>query len=239
MIDWSKLYDEYLYDCYIANQRLTEEDWHYYGREEHHIEIPNRDGGLLTPLNSQHLTKYQHWIAGVLQSEVLGKNCFAFIPKDTLSQTLEALRIKWLLLQKTPEQLSAMGAKGAAARTPEERSATMAKVWADRTPEERSAIGEKAAGNKTLEQHQNLARLMNAAQTPESRRKAAIKGAESLTQEFKAKRAQVGGVAATKQRWQCTVTGKVSCAAPLTRWQQARGIDPSNRVRRHDLEQGG
>lgn len=45
-----------------------------------------------------------------------------------------------------------------------------------------------------------------------------------------------GGVAASKQRWECTVTGKVSAAGPLTGWQKARGIDPSNRVRRHDLE---
>jgi hypothetical protein len=239
MTDWSKLYDEFLYDCYIANQHLTEEDWHYYGREEHHIEIPDRDGGLLTTLNSQYLTKYQHWVAGVLQSEVLGKCCFAFVPKDTLPRELELLRIKWLQLQLTPEQRVAMGVKGSAARTFEERSATMTKVWAERTPRERSEIGKKASDNKTLEHHQNLARLMNAAQTPESRRRAALKGAESLTEEFKVARSRAGGGAATKQRWQCTVTGKVSCAAPLTRWQQARGIDPSNRVRRYDLEQGG
>jgi hypothetical protein len=95
MINAEKVYDDYLYDCYIANHQLTEEDWLYYGREEHHVEVPNRDGGLLTPCNSQYLTTYQHWIAGVLQSEVLQKSCFAYVPKSTFKGLLEGLRIKW------------------------------------------------------------------------------------------------------------------------------------------------
>jgi hypothetical protein len=90
-----EVYDDYLYDCHIANKRLTPEEWQYYGREEHHIEIPSRDGGVLTPLNSQHLTTYQHWVAGVLQSEVLQKCCFAYVPKNRLPKDLEKLRIKW------------------------------------------------------------------------------------------------------------------------------------------------
>jgi hypothetical protein len=94
MINAEKVYDDYLYDCYIANRQLTDEDWLYYGREEHHVEIPDRDGGLLTPCNSQYLTKYQHWIAGILQSEVLQKCCFACIPKNAIPH-LEELRIKW------------------------------------------------------------------------------------------------------------------------------------------------
>ena len=45
-----------------------------------------------------------------------------------------------------------------------------------------------------------------------------------------------GGIAVAKQKWECTVTGKISAAGPLTGWQKARGIDVSNRVRRYDLE---
>ena len=90
-----KDYDDYLYDCYIANHQLTEEDWLYYGREEHHVETPNRDGGLLTPCNSQYLTTYQHWIAGLLQSEHLQKCCNALVPKNVFNAYLEELRIKW------------------------------------------------------------------------------------------------------------------------------------------------
>lgn len=89
------IYADFLYDCYIANQRLTDEDWEWYGREEHHIELPERDGGVLTPLNSQTLTTYQHWIAGILQSEVLGKCCFACVPKGVLPEMFETLRVKW------------------------------------------------------------------------------------------------------------------------------------------------
>lgn len=33
------------------------------------------------------------------------------------------------------------------------------------------------------------------------------------------------------QRWMCTVTGYVTTPAPLSRYQKARGIDPSNRIR--------
>ena len=89
------VYMDFLYDCYVLNKRLTEIDWLYHGRERHHIEIPSRDGGTLTPLNCQYLTTYQHWIAGVLQSEVLQKCCFAFVPRGVLPGNFEELRLKW------------------------------------------------------------------------------------------------------------------------------------------------
>jgi hypothetical protein len=90
------IYADFLYDCYVANQRLTEEDWLYYGREEHHIEIPACRGGDLTAFNSQHLTTYQHWVAGVLQSEVRGHLCFAYVPAGVLPPLFEMLRKKWV-----------------------------------------------------------------------------------------------------------------------------------------------
>jgi hypothetical protein len=95
------IYADFLFDCYIANQRLTDEDWFYYGREEHHIEVPTRDGGILTPLNSQSLTTYQHWIAGVLQSEMLNKKCYACVPSGVLPPMFETLRKKWDKLART------------------------------------------------------------------------------------------------------------------------------------------
>jgi hypothetical protein len=36
------------------------------------------------------------------------------------------------------------------------------------------------------------------------------------------------------EKWQCTVTGKISTAGPLTRYQKKRGIDPSFRVKVED-----
>jgi hypothetical protein len=89
------IYCDYLYDCYQANKHLSPDDWMWFGRELHHIEIPNCEGGTLGPLNEQYLTTYQHWIAGVLQSEMLGYCCFAFVPKEILPGWIETLRLKW------------------------------------------------------------------------------------------------------------------------------------------------
>ena len=89
------IYTDFLYDCYILNQKLTDEEWEWYGKENHHIELPERDGGILKPLSSQALTTYQHWLAGILQSEILGKCCFACIPKGVIPPLFEMLRQKW------------------------------------------------------------------------------------------------------------------------------------------------
>ena len=90
------IYYDYLHDCYQANKKLTPDDWMWYGRELHHIDIPDCEGGALHPLNAQYLTTYQHWVAGVLQSEVLGQVCFAYVPKGVLPDWIETLRVKWL-----------------------------------------------------------------------------------------------------------------------------------------------
>jgi hypothetical protein len=97
--DIERVYDDFLYDCYIANKRLTPEDWEWYGKEEHHVDTPARDEGKLTPLNSQDLTQYQHWCAGVLQSEVKQKMCFAFVPLEVLPEWMEDIRCKWNKIQ--------------------------------------------------------------------------------------------------------------------------------------------
>jgi hypothetical protein len=179
MIDYGKLYDEFLYDCYIANQRLTDEDWIYYGKEKHHIEIPARDEGVLTPLNSQPLTTYQHWIAGVLQSEVLGKCCFAFVPKGALPAELETLRIKWEILKFTPEQRRERMLKGLTNRTPEEKSAAAIKSNLNRTPEVVAETARRMVAARTPEGHRRGALNRWANTTPEQRREHARKSAET------------------------------------------------------------
>jgi hypothetical protein len=40
-----------------------------------------------------------------------------------------------------------------------------------------------------------------------------------------------GAKSTNSQRWQCTVTGYISTPAPLSRYQRARDIDTSNRIR--------
>lgn len=191
MIDYSKLYDEYLYDCYVANQRLTEEDWRYYGKENHHIEIPNRDAGVLTPLNSQYLTTYQHWIAGVLQSEVLGKCCFAFIPAGILPSYLEALRVKWHAT--VAAEAGRIGGKTGdlsnrnrnvslnrwAKLTLEERSEQAKKAWENFTPEERSTLAKQTWEVMTPDERANRCRGLNSGRTAEDRSAALRKGWET------------------------------------------------------------
>ena len=52
-------------------------------------------------------------------------------------------------------------------------------------------------------------------------------GCFSLTKEEKIKVAQK----VNAQRWQCTVTGYITSAGPLSRYQKARGIDTKNRIK--------
>lgn len=42
---------------------------------------------------------------------------------------------------------------------------------------------------------------------------------------------QNGAPITNAQKWQCTVTGKVSSPGALSNWQKARGIDTKNRVK--------
>jgi len=42
---------------------------------------------------------------------------------------------------------------------------------------------------------------------------------------------KVGGKVTSSQKWQCLITNHVSTPGPLTLWQKARGIDPSQRKR--------
>jgi hypothetical protein len=202
MTDYGKLYDEYLYDCYIANQNLTDEDWQYYGREEHHIEIPSRDEGVLTPLNAQHLTKYQHWLAGVLQSEVLGKCCFAFVPADVLPTWVETLRRKWVVqgsietqanlpLEPKQERMRRGVETYMANSTPEERSEkgrrARARGLANTTPEQRTAVARAAGlGRMAKLTHEERVALGNHAaysRTPEQRSEAVRQGRAAMSAE--------------------------------------------------------
>ena len=170
-----KVYEDYLYDCYIANQRLTPEDWVFYGREEHHIEIPDRDGGVLTPCNSQYLTKYQHWVAGVLQSEVLQRGCFAMLPKNSLPPKLEELRAKWVI------SLAKEGNKAWLDNTtPEERSEA---AKGDSTSEERSQRTREGWGKLTEEQRQDRIRRSNVLRSEEVKAGATRKRLETMTPE--------------------------------------------------------
>ena len=203
MISKQEIYDDYLYDCHVANRRLTNEDWIYYEKEEHHIEVPSRDGGVLTPLNSQHLTKYQHWIAGVLQSEVLGKCCFAYVPAGVLPSSLENIRIKYC----------AEGARRAfevhLANTSHEERVRSGKRLSEAyllntTTEQRSGHGRKGAEvkmqNTTPEQRSESGRNGQAKLTKKQLSDRAIRGAEALTPEQRSDRVRRGNASLTPEQ---------------------------------------
>ena len=151
------IYSDFLYDCHIANLRLSEEDWDWYGREVHHVEVPDCEGGLLTPLNSQPLTTYQHWIAGVLQSEVTGRKCFAMVPRGVLPPLFEMLRVKWQahhnrtanFTRRTSEEYAEMGRSGGRKNKGQKRN--------PHTDERKKRIGDGNRGKKrTMETRQKM-----------------------------------------------------------------------------------
>jgi ribosomal protein L44E len=82
---------------------------------------------------------------------------------------------------------------------------------ASRTPEQRSEAARKRMANMTPEQRSEIARKGNASRTPEQRSEAARKK--------------------NSVKFQCTETGFITNAGNLTRYQRARGIDTSNRIR--------
>jgi hypothetical protein len=128
---------------------------------------------------------------------------------------------------RTPEQRSEISKKAQASKTPEQRSETARKREANKTPEQRSEAARKANASMTLEQRREKSRKGSANRTPEQRSEAIRKGWASRTPEQKSK----GGKKSTSQRWQCTQTGHISNAGALSKYQRARGIDTSNRVR--------
>ncbi len=150
--EFGKVYDDYLYDCYLANRSLTPEDWELYGKEVHHVEVPDCEGGLLTPLNSQALTSYQHWVAGVLQSEVVGRKCFAMVPSGVLPGALELLRLKWQahhnrtanFKKRSREEYAELGRKGGRKNKGQKRG--------PHTEERKKKIGEANRGKTRTEE---------------------------------------------------------------------------------------
>jgi hypothetical protein len=196
-----RVYDDFLYDCYIANKRLTPEDWVEYGRERHHMEIPARDNGVLTPLNAQDLTQYQHWVAGVLQSEVLQKGCFAMIPVGALPVNLEVIRAKWVqelaregnqawLTNTTPEERSKMAMGDS---TPEERSRRTSLGWQRMSEEARRERIIKSNVLRSKESKEEATRKRLEKMSPEKLKEAARKRLQSTTPEQRSE--------AARKRW--------------------------------------
>jgi general stress protein YciG len=99
--------------------------------------------------------------------------------------------------------------------SPEERKELNKKLYEEKrgiyslTPEERSDISSKN-GKKLYEDGRGLF---------------------SLTPEEKSEAGKKGGKVTNSQKWMCLETGYITTSGPLTKYQRARGIDTSKRVR--------
>jgi hypothetical protein len=150
----------------------------------------------------------------------------------------------------TPEQRSDRARKGQSSRTPEQRSEVARKLAEGRarmTPEQRSERSKKARSvqlsKSTSEQRSEIARKANASMTPEQRSERSKKANASRTPEQRSEAIRKGQATKTPeqrieasrkgnaQKFQCTVTGYITNAGGLSRYQKARGIDTLNRVR--------
>jgi len=76
---------------------------------------------------------------------------------------------------------------------------------------------------------------LHAERTEDGRSIHGIRFAEKVhakkTADGKSEHAVRRGQNLNKEMWKCLVTGKITNAGALTKWQRARGIDPSNRVK--------
>jgi hypothetical protein len=160
---------------------------------------------------------------------------------------------KKLSVSKTPEQRSDAARKGHANKTPEQRSevarkrernmtteqqeARVKNRIASMTPEQRSEAARKSYlnANKTPEQRsefgKNAAKKRLKNTTPEQRSEISRKGIMKRTAEQRSEFSRIGSIISNAIKFQCTVTGFISNAGPLSNYQRARGIDTSNRVR--------
>jgi hypothetical protein len=127
------------------------------------------------------------------------------------------------------------GGEGSSNRgTPEERSEISKKGYAKLTPEQRSEREKKfreAVLNMTPEQRSERSRKGQASRTPEERSEISKKGYAKLTPEQRIARSRKGGRIISAMKFQCTVTGFITNAGNLSKYQRVRGIDTSNRVR--------
>lgn len=182
------------------------------------------------------LLKEHHAIQGTLQSLECDHCCLGGWEKEYLTGD-------WAYL--LPIFIRACSIRG---------KKSMDKIHSKRDEEGRSLFGLQASARLNAEKDE-LGRSINAAKGGRASRKngrgvlcrtfeemsrdGKIGGTISKNMKlgiFAPGQQSAGGCKTSSQKWQCTITGKISAAGPLTGWQKARGIDVTNRIRRFDLE---
>lgn len=216
-------------------------EWH-----ECHYPVPKCLGGTETIL----LLKEHHAVQGVLQSEEYQHPCIYGWEKPYLNGNVILLWKNWMKNKAQPamdawaavplEEKRERGRMAQSKMTKEQLRRGRAGMWDKMTPEQRSAQarymldisperrGEAVAKatQKNLEHNPDhfadMARKARAAESYEKKRKR-IEACHKPEVHAKAL-AKING-----RKFKCRVTGKISTAGPLTRYQNARGIDPSLR----------
>jgi general stress protein YciG len=169
--------------------------------EDAHYPIPSCEGGTETIK----LWSRDHAVHGVLQSESLGRPCLHGFRVKTDRELISKFHPEYLPLYE---------------KWYLEHKSRAGKVGGSRVPREAKSRGGR---NQPMEvKKANFAKL-----TPEQRSEAGRKGGSNTPPEIR----RNSGLTATSQRWQCTVTGFITNAASLSRYQMKRGIDTSNRIR--------
>jgi hypothetical protein len=162
------------------------------------------------------MLKEHHAVQGVLQSEEYQHPCiWGWEGKYLQGEYLE-LFIKWR---------SELGRLGASMQSSDSKRKGWEGMMKTMTPEKKNEVIQKAT-RKLLEANpdhfSDMAKKARASESYETKRKR-MEACHKPEVHAKAL-AKTNG-----RKFKCRVTGKVSTAGPLTRYQNARGIDPSLR----------
>jgi hypothetical protein len=213
--------------------------------EECHYPVPKCKGGTLIIL----LLKQHHAIQGVLQSEEYNHPCIYGWEKPHLPKEYLSLWAKWMAkkaeaamnyINNLPREVkSEWGLKGSLAQSREGKSKGGKAAIGSLSAEQKR---ERASHMQNLSPEKKKAAVEKATKTnlqnnPNHFHDMARKARDSETHEVKAARAKAIPKEAilracaiiNSRKFRCTVTGHVSTAGPLSRYQKARGIDTSNR----------
>ena len=170
--------------------------------EDAHDPLPKCLGGQTT----QRLWLCDHIVQGLLQSEEFDIPCICGMTRKRDLQVLYAHYPDYLdLYDKWWKEAQ----RRAAAHSVESRRISCIGLFDPNRP---YYEGQRKGSEKV---GQDNVQLQRGWFDPEVHKKASQNGAKSQH----------------KQQWMCTVTGYVTTPAPLSRYQKARGIDTSNRVR--------
>ena len=236
--------EDYYFDNRLEPGNPCHGDW-----ESCHYPVPKCLGGS----NIVFLLKEHHAIQGVLQSEECNYPCIWGWEKSYLDGEILPLWKKWMAIKAQPaieawkkiptEIKSEKGRKAQSLISKESLRRGWEGMMKTLTPEKRRQACEKANQTKLSKDPEffsNHARRMTRellAKNPLHFSDMGKKARKLETSEVKSARGHnipkdaksKGREKTNSRRVRCLVTGKISTPGPLTRYQTARGIDPSLR----------